>query len=56
MQLSRSLELIVLRKHHGAATSAGMRGMRDKHSYRSDGGALGSQSGWLGIHVVAILR
>jgi len=43
MQLSRSLELIVLRKHHGAVTSAGMRGMRDKHSYRSDGGALNSR-------------
>ena len=43
MQLIRALQLYVLRKQEGASTPAAMRGMRDRHSCRSKGGALNSR-------------
>ena len=43
MQFSRSLKFYVLRKQDGASTIAAMRGMRDRGSCRSSGGALNSR-------------
>ena len=43
MQLVRALQFYVLRKQEGASTPAAMRGMRDRQSRRSKGGALNSR-------------
>ena len=43
MQLVRALQFYVLRMQDGASTSAAMRGMRDRQSCRSKGGALNSR-------------
>jgi hypothetical protein len=43
MQLLRALRFYVQRKMGGACTPAAMRGMRDRHSCRSKGGALNSR-------------
>ena len=43
MQLIRSLEFYLQRKDAGASTRAGMRGMRNRNSCRSQGGALNAQ-------------
>ena len=42
-QFYRSLLFYIYRKQQGASTIAAMRGMRDRHSYRSNGGALNSR-------------
>ena len=39
----RALQFYVLRRQDGASTSAAMRGMRDRQSCRSKGGALNSR-------------
>lgn len=43
MQMIRALNYYVVAKETGAGTIAAMRGMRARHSCRSDGGALNSQ-------------
>jgi len=43
MQLIRALNYYLQRKDKGASTIAGLRGMRDRHSCRSKGGALNHQ-------------